>query len=322
MYDSDIRVALTAVRQAAQLCEMVRQQQQSPAYEKSDASPVTVADFGSQAIICRALTDRFPEDAIIAEEDAAMLRQPQNRDRALAVTQQVQQIFPDTTPEEVIEWIDRGSGAIAPRYWTLDPIDGTKGYIRGDQYAIALALVEDGRVQLGILACPHLSHTPQSPQDATGVLFVAMRGSGCKMFPLKDDSGQNVKVNFTRRDLRPIESVESGHSDRQAQSQLSQTLGITQPPLRLDSQAKYGAVARGEADYYVRIPLPGSALRRENIWDHAAGSIVVEEAGGCVTDLDGKPLDFSVGAKLIRNHGILASNGAIHKRLLDAIARL
>ncbi|MDB9311661.1 3'(2'),5'-bisphosphate nucleotidase [Spirulina sp. CS-785/01] len=321
MYDPDTKVAVTAVQQAAQLCEAVRQQQQSPAYEKSDASPVTVADFGSQAIICRALSDRFPTDAIIAEEDAAMLRQPQNHDRALAVTQQVQQIFPEATPQTVIDWIDRGSSAIAPRYWTLDPIDGTKGYIRGDQYAIALALIEEGRVQLGILACPALPQTPDQPHGKKGVLFIAKRGQGCRMSPLQGNPSHRISVNFTRRDLCSIESVESAHSDRQAQLQLAQTLGITHPPLQLDSQAKYGAVARGEADYYVRIPLPGSSLRRENIWDHAAGAIVVEEAGGCVTDLDGKSLDFSVGAKLIRNNGIIASNGAIHQRILTAIAQ-
>ncbi|MEA5469572.1 inositol monophosphatase family protein [Spirulina sp. 06S082] len=57
--------------------------------------------------------------------------------------------------------------------------------------------------------------------------------------------------------------------------------------------------------------------KRENIWDHAAGAIVLEEAGGRVTDLDGKPLDFSLGEKLTANRGILASNGVIHDRALE-----
>jgi len=52
----------------------------------------------------------------------------------------------------VCEWIDRGGSDYARRFWTLDPIDGTKGFLRGDQYAVALALVVDGKVQVGVLA--------------------------------------------------------------------------------------------------------------------------------------------------------------------------
>jgi 3'(2'), 5'-bisphosphate nucleotidase len=88
---------------------------------------------------------------------------------------------------------------------------------------------------------------------------------------------------------------------------------------RIDSQAKHGVIARGGAEFYVRLPTPGYV---EWIWDHAAGNVVIEEAGGEMTDTDGNPIDFSLGAKLSpRVRGILMSNGgAFHRALVDAFA--
>jgi 3'-phosphoadenosine 5'-phosphosulfate (PAPS) 3'-phosphatase len=88
---------------------------------------------------------------------------------------------------------------------------------------------------------------------------------------------------------------------------------------RMDSQAKHGVIARGGAEWYVRLPRPGYV---EWIWDHAAGNVVIEEAGGTMTDTKGHTLDFSRGAKLSPTvKGILMSNGgAFHQGLVDAYA--
>src|SRR5690606_7597829 len=108
---------------------------------------------------------------------------------------------------------------------------------------------------------------------------------------------QPVRVSDTSSTMsaRFCESVESGHSDQSASQQIAQRLGITAQPLRLDSQAKYAMVARGDAQIYLR--LPTRADYRECIWDHAAGMLTVQQAGGTVTDVDGKPLDFSQGKR-------------------------
>jgi 3'(2'), 5'-bisphosphate nucleotidase len=87
--------------------------------------------------------------------------------------------------------------------------------------------------------------------------------------------------------------------------------------VRLDGQTKYAVVARGEVSIYLR--LPAREDYREKIWDHAAGMIVVEEAGGRVSDAMGKPLDFSWGRYLELNRGIVATNGPIHDRVLRAV---
>ena len=116
------------------------------------------------------------------------------------------------------------------------------------------------------------------------------------------------------------ESFESAHSSHEVTKQVAHILGTKRQPVRMDSQAKYGIVSRGDASIYFRLPIQNSY--REKIWDHAAGSLIVEEAGGTVTDIKGKPLDFSAGNKLINNKGIIASNGKLHDRLLEAVQQV
>ena len=85
----------------------------------------------------------------------------------------------------------------------------------------------------------------------------------------------------------------------------------------MDGQTKYAIVARGEAAIYLRLPSrPGY---QEKIWDHAAGSLIVEEAGGRVTDVHGRPLDFSAGRVLGNSGGIVVTNGVIHDAVLEAV---
>lgn len=319
-YEQEKQVAIEAAAAAAKLCEQVRRERGADAMEKRDRSPVTVADLGAQAVICQALFQAFPNDSVVAEEDAAMLREPAAAERLTQVTTYVQVMVPEATPEAVTQWIDRGNGTVGSRYWTLDPIDGTKGFIRGDQYAVALALVEDGEVKVGALACPALPVNPQSEEER-GVLFVAVKGEGTKMLPLNGGTPSPVQVVSLddTANLRMLESVEAAHGDHSLQEAIAQAVGITTPSLRMDSQAKYGAVARGQAALYLRLPSPKSPNYRENIWDHAAGAIVVEEAGGQVTDMHGQPLDFTIGPKLVNNQGVIVSNGVIHATVLEAL---
>ncbi|NJL01883.1 MAG: 3'(2'),5'-bisphosphate nucleotidase [Spirulinaceae cyanobacterium SM2_1_0] len=316
-YEREKAIAIEAAIAAAKLCQNVRADIPA-AIEKSDKSPVTVADYGSQALVCRALAAAFPDDPVVGEEDAAMLRQADQGAMLNQVTDYVRALVPDATPEQVTTWIDRGNGEVAARYWTLDPIDGTKGFLRQDQYAIALALVENGDLKLGILGCPALQLTGMSEP---GALFVAVRGEGTVMLPLAGGEPQPLRVASADdpSTLRFAESVESGHGNQSRQNAVAQAVGITADSVRVDSQAKYGIVAAGQAALYLRLPSPKSPDYREKIWDHAAGALVVEEAGGRVTDMHGQPLDFSLGAKLVNNQGIVASNGVIHEQVLAAL---
>ena len=96
-------------------------------------------------------------------------------------------------------------------------------------------------------------------------------------------------------------------------------LGITAAPVPLDSQAKYAVLAAGAGDVLLRLISPKAPNYKEKIWDQAAGSLVITEAGGRITDLDGQPLDFSHGRALETNRGILATNGPLHEPLLAGL---
>jgi 3'(2'), 5'-bisphosphate nucleotidase len=319
-YEREKQIAVDAVTLASRLCSAVRTEiVQVESLAKDDRSPVTIADFGSQALICRDLKSAFPEAAIVAEEDSTeLLRHAATLDQ---VVRYVRRFRPDATPDSVCRWIDWGNGTVGDRFWTLDPIDGTKGFLRNDQYAIALALIERGQVQVGALACPALPLDLDAVSSAAGVLFVAVRGAGAWMTPLGSEAFTPIRVApLTAADrLRFVESVEAGHSDLDLQEAVAQAVGITRPPLRMDSQVKYGVVARGDAALYLRLPSPRNPNYREKIWDHAAGALIVEEAGGRATDMHGRPLDFASGVKMNTHQGVIASQGELHDAAVTAI---
>jgi 3'(2'), 5'-bisphosphate nucleotidase len=317
-YATERQLAIDALRRAAALCQAVRHSHQSTAIVKPDRSPVTIADYGAQALICQALTAAFPADPIVGEEDAQLLAQPAMADCLTGVTAIVQTQEPSASQADILHWIGRGKGSPGPRFWTLDPIDGTKGYVRGDQYAIALALIIDGQLQLGAMACPALAVDPSQPDGARGVIFIALRGQGAEQIPLAGGPSQRLTID-PQGPQRLIESVELDHGTPREQHGIAKAIGLLEPPIPMDSLAKYGAIARNEAALYLRLPSGKSLDRSENIWDHAAGVIVLEEAGGRVSDRHGKPLDFSRGSKLDGNVGIVASNGVDHDRIIRAL---
>ena len=311
--------AIDAVIKAMQLCEQVQAEMvPTDAIQKTDRSPVTVADFGSQALICKAIGDAAPDDVIVAEESAQALKE--NASLLERVTGYVNRSCKDTphSAETVCEWIDRGSGEVGPNFWTLDPIDGTKGFLRRDQYAIALAYIVDGTVQFGVLGCPNLPYQLNDADAERGCLFVASRGEGTRLYTKTGDFIEQVRVSEAAH--RFTESFESTHGDSEAHGSIANALGITESPVRMDSQAKYGIVSRGEASLYIRLPNPAYPDYRECIWDHAAGLIVVEEAGGTVTDAKGIPLNFLTGKRMHENRGIVATNGKLHQHVLKALA--
>jgi len=273
-----------------------------------------VADLGSQVLVSLALDEAFPGDPIMGEEDATALgAEPAIRIGLAGHLGAVRPGLDDATIERALGRCGSAGGATG-RWWTLDPVDGTKGFLRGGQYAIALALVVEGEVVLGVLGCPNLERA----DGRTGSVFVAERGRGTWELALDgDETPERVTVARISDPsaARYAESLEAAHSVQDEAARIAERLGITMPPLRLDSQAKYGLVARGDASIYLRIPHAGYV---ESVWDHAAGSIVVEEAGGVVSDADGALLDWTVGRRLTRNRGIIAAPAAIHDAVVAA----
>ncbi|KAI3984061.1 hypothetical protein MKX01_035188 [Papaver californicum] len=334
-YEKELAAAKKAVTIASRFCQKVQKVLlQSDVQSKSDKSPVTVADYGSQALVSYVLEKELPSESfsLVAEEDSGDLR----NDGSQEVLQRIRELMNDTlasdgeskvwSAEDVLTAIDSGKSEGGPlgRHWVLDPTDGTKGFVRGDQYAIALALLDEGKVVLGVLGCPNLplasiANTDQSSsQNQVGCLFYATIGSGTYMQSLDGSSHKKVHVSAIENPAEAsfFESFEAAHTTFSLSGSIAKKLGVEAPPVRIDSQAKYGALARGDGAIYLRFPHKGY---REKIWDHAAGCIVVTEAGAVVTDAAGKPLDFSKGKFLDLDTGIIVTNQKLMPLLLKAV---
>jgi 3'(2'), 5'-bisphosphate nucleotidase len=322
----EAQFAIEAVREAALLARRVQQEMLSPALTKDDRSPVTVADFAVQAVISHRLAERLPGAVLVGEEQSGALQMGEGVAALDQVTSFVRSSIENATPEEVCGLIDRGSGEPpAGTFWTLDPIDGTKGFLRREQYAIALGLINNGEVEIGVLGCPDLADARNPMPGGAGSLVAAVRDRGAWMRPLSAD-GPWTRIKASHQDdprqARILRSVESAHTNTGSVGRLLEMMDIQALPIPMDSQAKYSVLSSGGAEVLVRFLSPSKPDYRETIWDQAAGSIVIAEAGGRVTDLLAKPLDFSHGRTLKNNRGVLATNGRLHEAFLEAIAKL
>lgn len=345
-YARELLVAQLAVQRAAILTKTVFHQNTKGTLSKDDASPVTIGDFGAQALIIAAIKSAFPQDEVVGEEEASSLRENEKLRNQIWELVQAAKLEDESAEKELggpiksvdamLDAIDAGnsSGGAKGRIWALDPIDGTKGFLRGGQYAVCLALMVDGDVKVGVLGCPNLPIDDAAPLDANigteqtdtegkGVLFSAVLGQGATSRALTSTKLNSASAKISVSQLSDItqatfcESVEAAHSSHGDQFDIASKLGIKKASVRMDSQAKYGSLARGAGDIYLRLPVKKDY--QEKIWDHAAGDLIVREAGGEVTDTLGRRLDFSQGRTLKENKGVVAAPAAIHGEVLKAV---
>lgn len=174
-YAKELDVAVRVVHMACSLCQRVQEGLVSASSDqvksKVDDSPVTIADWSVQATVSWILSEFFGSQnvSIIAEEDVETLSKADSVGLLQAVVNTVNECLAGApkyglkspskalTPSQILEAISRCNSIGGPkgRHWVLDPVDGTLGFVRGDQYAVALALVEDGKVVIGVLGCPN-----------------------------------------------------------------------------------------------------------------------------------------------------------------------
>lgn len=351
-YAKELKIASLAVKRASVLTkglsDSIVELSKSGTQIKNDKSPVTVGDYASQALINKAIKLNFPNDNIVGEEDSLSLKD--GTEEANALSKRILDLLSETQQKtgkssdalgdlkdlkEVYESIDLGNyeGGSKGRFWALDPIDGTKGFLRGDQFAVCLALIEDGKVVLGVIGCPNLPEhiVLNDEQSGTkGGLFSAVKGVGSfytplfetdEFVPLKNQEKIQMTSETSSATLKVVEGVEKGHSSHSTQSQIKLKLGfsedtVAQQTLNLDSQVKYCVLAKGQADIYLRLPV--SDTYREKIWDHAAGNILIYESGGQVGDIGGQALDFGKGRQL-DSKGVIAANKAIFPKVIEAV---
>jgi 3'(2'), 5'-bisphosphate nucleotidase len=321
---SEARTAETALSWAAQITRQLRPTARATALAKPDHSPVSAADYAVQAVTARLLEDLDPSASLIAEEDARALRAVENVRLRGAVVKAVRRSMPSADEASVLEWIDRGRAdrPVPRRYWTLDPVDGTKGFLGKGQYAVALALIEAGRVVLGGLACPELSLGVDGrvarSRHPGGMILLAASGEGTWLRSLRGRVWRRVSVAPIEdpRRARLLISDETAHLDPDWLSAVLKRLGIRRAPIRMDSQAKFGLLAAGVFDLILRLP---RREEPEKIWDFAASDVIIHEAGGMVTDLSGNRLRFDAGALLSNPSGLIATTPDLHPIVLEAV---
>jgi 3'(2'), 5'-bisphosphate nucleotidase len=321
----EVMVAVQAVARAAELVRSVERGAGAGGLAKADASPATVADFAAQAVVAAWLARSFPGDPLVAEEDSAALQGPQAEEQRARVVDLVTRLDSTIQADRVLRWIDRGQGSPSRRFWVLDPVDGTKGLIRGGQYAIALALIVDNLVRVAVVACPRLTLRARDASSgnhaARGGIGVAVRGEGAWWASSTRQGFVQLSVSSVADPARAcvLRSREPAHTNGAMIERVLQALSTASSALPVDSQAKHILLAAGDADLMLRCPLDPRV--HDAIWDQAPGSLLIEEAGGRVTDLAGQPLDFSTGRRLLRNEGLVASNGVLHEAVLAAVKR-
>lgn len=349
MFEKELKVATEAVRLASLLTKRVQSQvithRDSSTVIKSDSSPVTIGDFAAQTVIINAIKTNFPDDQVVGEETAEGLDDPFLNEILDVIKQNnvlfnekyydqeshiplTNSQFPLNSIQDVRQIINFGnySGGRKGRFWCLDPIDGTKGFLRGQQFAVCLALIVDGVAQVGVIGCPNLSLAEYSATvpdlsgyDSFGYVFRAIKNQGASFTTgtLSQPWKQiHVRQLQDTNEMVTLEGVEKSHSSHDEQDAIKQKLSITKS-LHLDSQVKYCLLALGLADVYLRLPI--NLNYQEKIWDHGAGNVIVLEAGGEHTDaLQGVPLDFGNG-RTLKTKGVIASSGPA--QLHDLVVR-
>ncbi|KAI3818768.1 hypothetical protein L1987_12585 [Smallanthus sonchifolius] len=313
-YHSELRAAVDAVERACRLC----------------------VDLGKL----------FPSIPLVAEEDSAFLRSNNLVDSVVnVVTDKTSSQDKALTQADVLEAIDR-RGEFGPEpatYWVLDPIDGTRGFVKGSEalYVVGLALVVEGQIVLGVMGCPNwrgdkpASKAPEY-ENESGIIMVAHVGCGTWAKGLPDL--QSLAVNWSRCLVDGYTLVHKGRyciSESQTweslplSSSFSSTTNVDNVrdeevvllPTCCGSLCKYLMVASGRASVFIQ---HARAERVIKVWDHAVGVICVQEAGGKVTDWNGDQLNLAADEverkALFPPGGILVSNSSLHQEILQIIA--
>ena len=300
-YNKELKTAITLVRNAVQITEWFRKKGFN-SYMKDNLSPVTLADFASQAYIISELKSRFSNDEIIAEEE--------NIEYIDIKTEKIiRECLNDLNlgdSNEVKENI-KYRGKTSTRQWTVDPIDGTKGYQKGLSYAIGIGFMINSIPKICAIAVPNYNKSPIA-------IFSAEEGHGTHVSYEKKDL-LPVKVSQTEN-FYNIRLCHSLHHDKPWILKFARKLGIKNY-IQMDSMAKFCMIADGTADLYIK-PLD---KKFSFTWDFMPGALIIKEAGGKITDLVNTELKFMNDTCVWTAPGIVASNGILHEKIINQIKK-
>jgi len=265
-YSTELKAAIHAASLASEL--ILKAYEIREADPKAQANITTQTDLMSQEVILGYLMREFPEDAFAAEEDTQAIHEAKRQ---------------------------------ADRLWVVDPIDGTRGFVRKNgEFSVMIGFCIKGRVVAGVVTEPALGrHT------------YAQLGQGCWT-----QTGKGPKTRCQAKPTTLISQAIFARSHTPNPSEpgpLAAKLGVGGFLESYSAGVKLAQVARGEADIY----LNDYPTYRD--WDLCAGVILVTEAGGLATDSHGNPLEFGRPGNL-QDRGLVSSCAGIHAQVLKNLA--
>ena len=308
----EIEVAVDLARKAAFATEAIRKNG-IESMQKGDGTPLTQADLVSQAVILAGLKKQFPEDKIKAEEELKGAVQDGLKNAAVLT---LRMLGVDDAEAHLKEFVNYRGNAGGRRIWMIDPIDGTKGFKKGLSYAIALGLYYGGRPQFGCMAVPRFPDF-EGPKQETAIAY-AGTGIGAHIIEKEGARPQELHVSDIRDPSRVRIVGSRAHDREDISGKFGQRVGAADV-VRMDSMAKYLMLASGRADIYLKKADPEYGIAYP--WDHCAGQIILEQAGGKLTTFGGKAVNYEQkpGSPIKDLKGMLASNGACHKKVLEIV---
>jgi len=300
-YGEETKLALKIMRKATEITEWFKKEG-FKSFQKRDDSPVTYADYAAQIYIISKLKNKFPGDQIIAEEEISS-----NFD--FSIESVIKKCFSTLRIElkEEFNELLAYRGTSSNRKWSIDPIDGTKGFQKGLSYAIGLGFMKLSELIMSVIAVPNYN-------EKGVAYFIAERNQGAKA-SYGGDKFLQIRVS-THSKLQTARMCQSLHYNKPWVQKFAKLSGIINL-VRIDSMAKFCMIADGSADFYIK-PL---SIDRSYTWDFLPGDLLVKEAGGIVTDLNEKPLRYREEKCLISAPGLVASNGVLQHEVLDIIKK-
>jgi 3'(2'), 5'-bisphosphate nucleotidase len=298
-YNKELSLAVDLVRDASRITEWFKTKKIS-SYIKNDKSPVTLADFASQIFIISKIKKNFPKDQVIAEEDASVFL----NSNVLNILKKCYTAL-NYIIEENLKDILTYRGPVSRRQWTVDPIDGTKGYQKNLIYAIGIGFMVDSKPTICAIGAPNY-------RNRALAIFSAQKNHGAK---LSYGNHAFTKVNVSNNQkIETFRFCHSLHYDEPWVLKFASILGITNF-VQIDSMAKLCMVAEGSADIYIK-PLD---MTRSFTWDFLPGDLLIKEAGGKITDLRGNNIKYNNEKCLVNTPGLIASNGQKHEELISTL---
>lgn len=364
-YRRELEIIFGALHVAAKLSQQIIHKDDKGIINKPDLSPVTIADFAIQSLLTATVKAAFPGDAVVGEEDASQLRSDllllelvyehvrgvtgygEPDDGVNGRSHLPPGVIVPNSREQMCNFIDEcgaGKPSKMGRTWIFDPIDGTKTYVRGELYAINVALLVDGKQVMGVVGCPNMSMDARAPLNnadihPTGCIVYAVRGYGAFVRALTDTTTEgNGAVSAQGRSLSAIREANSkdltlgdvrfvtcasivDSGIKGFHEALAAQFGVPYPGCDLLPWVlRWTGLAMGLGNTTVWVY--NKRNRWGKIWDHAGAMLLFEESGGRITDIHGKDIDLLAGRKMTSNCGFVAAPAGLHAQVLDVVRSL